>query len=219
MTPYPRLVPTRKNGTELFHDGPDALPFALDGFWQWSVSDLLSNATRGRLAEYLVARAIGIDVDTTVRDEWDACDLRTPEGVRIEVKSSAYLQAWYQERLSPIAFGVPPTRAWNPDDNTWAPDLCRQANFYVFALLTHTDQATVNPMDVSQWQFYLLPTSVLDVRSQKKISLQALESHTTPLTFNELTKAIAKASAAFATRCLTRTCGCRRLAAAAGGQN
>ena len=29
-------------------------------FWKWSVSDLVSNATRGRLAEFIVAKALKI---------------------------------------------------------------------------------------------------------------------------------------------------------------
>ena len=78
---------TRKTGEERFHlSGQPTGPVLLD-FWRWSVSDLVSNATRGRLAEYIVASALGLA--TGVRSEWDAFDLLTPAGLRIEVKSSA----------------------------------------------------------------------------------------------------------------------------------
>lgn len=40
-----------------------------------------------------------------LRVGWDSVDLRH-KGVTIEVKSSAYLQAWGQKRLSRIQFGA-----------------------------------------------------------------------------------------------------------------
>ncbi len=85
------------------------LEFDLLSFWQWSASDLLSNATRGVLAEYLVARALSDRA--SVRVEWDAFDAVTENGVRVEVKSSAYLQSWRQAKLSRITFSTRPTLA------------------------------------------------------------------------------------------------------------
>ena len=80
-----------------------------------------------------------------------AYDLRTADGLKIEVKSAAYLQGWWQRRLSAILFGVRPTRAWDPDTNTFAPEICRQADVYVFAVLKHQAKATLIPLDVAQW--------------------------------------------------------------------
>ena len=53
----------------------------------------------------------------------------------------------------------------------------RQADIYVFCLLKHTVQETIDPLDVAQWEYYVMPTSVLDdkVGGQKQISLQALK--------------------------------------------
>ena len=48
----PPLVVTRKTGSEAFQLGSTALGFDLLSFWQWSASDLVSNALRGRLAEF-----------------------------------------------------------------------------------------------------------------------------------------------------------------------
>lgn len=197
MTDYRRVIPVRKTGRERFHAGTKELTFDLAGFWQWSVSDLLSNATRGRLAEYLVARAIGIDVDSTVRDEWDACDLRTVEGVRVEVKSAAFLQSWYQKGPSVISFRIPRTRTWDAEDATLSDQPSRQADFYVFALLTHADKTTVDPTDVAQWRFYVLPTSTLNerTRSQHSIALLSLEALTKAVSYSELGGAFAVACA------------------------
>jgi hypothetical protein len=63
-------------------------------FWRWAMSDLLSNSTRGVLAEYIVGRLLEIDFDQP-RLEWDAYDLLY-NGRRIEVKSSAYVQTWHK---------------------------------------------------------------------------------------------------------------------------
>ena len=54
----PPITPIHRTGRERFHTAGEDLGFDLRSFWRWSVSDLVSNATRGRLAEYLVARAI-----------------------------------------------------------------------------------------------------------------------------------------------------------------
>jgi len=143
-------------------------------FWQWSTSDLLSNATRGKLAEFLVASDLGINEG--VRNEWDAYDLTTKDGIKVEIKTSAYLQSWHQDHYSKISFDIKPTISWNYQTNKFEGEPKRQSDFYVFCLLHHKDKATVNPMDLDQWTFYVLPTSVLDEQlpTQKSITLNSL---------------------------------------------
>ncbi len=171
-----RRPATRQTGTERFHAAGVDLGFDLLGFWQWSTSDLLSNVTRGRLAEYLVARALGLNIDG-VRDDWAPFDLCTPSGLRIEVKSAAFIQSWHQTRLSSIQFGVPPTRAWNADTSVLSEIAQRQADVYVFALLCHANKSTVDPLNVDHWAFFVLPTGILNARtrSQQSITLRTLE--------------------------------------------
>lgn len=91
-TPRPLL-----DGTEPFHRAGRPADFTILDFWRWADSDLLSNALRGRLAEFLVARAL--DLPFEPRREWMAYDLMTRDDVKIEVKSSAYVQGWFQEKL------------------------------------------------------------------------------------------------------------------------
>jgi hypothetical protein len=67
---YPRIKIVRKTGCERFYLHGRPLELSLLDFWQWSRSDLLSNATRGVLAEYIVASALGLT--RGVRGEWDA---------------------------------------------------------------------------------------------------------------------------------------------------
>lgn len=170
---FEKLVPTRKTGAEPFTQGDASLGFSVLQFWQWSSSNLVGNALRGLVAEFLIARAIG--VDDGVRNEWDPFDLTTPSGLHIEVKSAAYLQSWAQRRESSISFDIRETLAWDAATNLFAPegDRRRQAHLYVFALLAHRSKATLNPLDLSQWEFYLLEASVLNehAKKQRRISL------------------------------------------------
>ena len=156
----PPLQVPRKTGIEPFRCGDFLLNRTLLDFWRWSSSDLVNNALRGVLAEYIVACAL--DLPDSTRIEWDAFDLKTPQGLTLEVKSAAYLQSWQQKALSQITFGIQPTRAWEAATNDYTGELRRQADIYVFCLLHHQDKATVDPLDMAHWTFFLLPTSVLD---------------------------------------------------------
>ena len=164
----------RKSGDERLKVNGNASDFSLLGFWQWSCSDLVGNALRGTLAEYIVACALGIDGGT--RTEWDAFDLCTADGVRIEVKSAAYLQSWKQSRYSAIGYDVRATFGWDAATNTSSPTRRRHADVYVFCLLHHKDKTTIDPLDLSQWTFYVLPARVLDERipTQRRLALSTL---------------------------------------------
>jgi len=189
-----RVRTKRKTGSERVTSKGTDLGFDLLGFWQWSSSDLVSNATRGVLAEYIVARALGIDTGG-VRDEWAAHDLTTRSGVKIEVKSAAFMQSWAQKKPSSITFNVRATRAWDPETNVQSTEVKRQADVHVFALLHHMDKATIDPLIVSQWRFYVLPSCKLNARSQKSITLKALEKlHGRGVTYSELPAAVASAA-------------------------
>lgn len=81
-----------KTGKESLKFNGKNLPSKLSDFWKWSVSDILSNATRGIFAEFIVATATNIDLKIP-RDEWAAYDFVTPDNIKIEVKSAAYIQS------------------------------------------------------------------------------------------------------------------------------
>lgn len=192
---FPRISVSLKKGDERFHLNGQQTPFTVLNFWKWSTSDLLSNATRGILAEFIVATALNIQTDIP-RDEWAAWDLTTPEGYKVEVKSSAYLQSWSQRELSKIFFNVPKTLAWDPISNLQAKVSKRQAQVYVFAVLAHQDKTTVDPLDISQWEFYVLPTTILNERkrSQHSITLPSLRKLCDPVSYQTLRQAVLHAA-------------------------
>ena len=129
-------------------------------FWRWAYSDLVGNAERGALAEFIVACALGIQ--DSERVSWDKYDLLTKEGIAIEVKTSGYLQTWEQVNLSKLIFGISPTYGWDSKTNKYDEAKKRQSDIYVFCVHKHTEQETANPLLISQWDFYLMPTVTLN---------------------------------------------------------
>lgn len=158
-------------------------------FWAWAYSDILSNANRGVLAEFLVGAALG--VISEARIEWDAQDLIYGE-TKIEVKSSAYLQSWEQKALSKIVFDIAPKLSWNASTNTYANVATRAADIYVFGLFAEQDESKANVLDTSQWKFYILPTNVINQQlgQQKTISLNPLRKLSSPVTYTAIRKTV-----------------------------
>jgi hypothetical protein len=202
MTNKDVVVPATKCGDEPFIADGKNLGFILNDFWRWNISDLLNNLTRGHLAEFIVAKAIGHT--KAVRDEWSTLDLETPDGTTVEVKSAAYIQSWPQKDYSTIKFNIGKTMEYDWATRSYHGEPERRANVYVFALLAHKkenvtkDKQTVNPLDLNQWEFFVLPTKVLDDRSQNSITLKSLQDLThhlaQPMTYDRLADAVRQAS-------------------------
>ena len=70
----------------------------------------------------------------------------TKDGVKVEIESAAFLQSWHQRKLSAVTFRTPKTRRWNPEANTQDSVSTRHADVYVFALLAHKENPTVDPV-------------------------------------------------------------------------
>ncbi len=155
------------------HEPIDATGAALRDSRAWECSDLRTNTVRAQLAEYLVARAVGADVRPRV--EWDAYDVLTPDGLRLEVKAGAYLQAWEQSTLSTVTFGGLRGRTWSPETG-YSPAGCYKADGYVFAVVTATEHACYDPLDLDQWSFWVLPVGALAATGQQSIRLSVVEA-------------------------------------------
>lgn len=159
-------------------------------FWAFAMSDLRMNNVRGYLAEFLVSRAVGA---TGSRVEWDSYDVLSPDGVKIEVKSSAYLQVWDQRRLSRIVFTGLTGRTWTPQDGE-SPEATYNADVYVFCIQTAQTHDEYNPLDVAQWQFYVVPRAEIEALGFKAIGLASLIKLTDgPVTYADLSDAIIRA--------------------------
>jgi hypothetical protein len=88
----------------------------------------------------------------------------------LEVKSAAFVQSWEQARPSTISFPIEQ----------------RLATAYVFCLLAEEDPELVNPQDLSQWRFWVVPTAKLH-GDRRSIRLQPLiRSYGQGLPYGEL---------------------------------
>ncbi len=174
----------------------DSVPTGLTvgHFWQWAHSNLLLNTLRGKLAEFIVSRALGINEPTD--DAWGHADLMLPSGVTIEVKSSAFLQSWEQSQLTPPAWkGLRSRRTAQDDGAKWRTDDAATAkgDMLVLALFTAKDYSSANPRELAQWAFWpLLSADILNA----SISLGEVERRFRRCSYESLAAACLELEAA-----------------------
>ncbi len=166
------------------------------GFWSWSTSDLLDNTTRGFVAEYLVANALDSRDPYRFRTKtWSSWDLETDEGLKIEVKTTAICQTWHDETDAETVpmWSIAPISVYDWETKSYSEHKYRPADLYVFCLHAHRDLETLDATDLSQWEFYVLSTKVLDAErpNGKSIRLSSLKRlGATKVSFPELKAAI-----------------------------
>ncbi len=121
---------------------------------------------------------LAVDAEERVRDPWAPYDVKTPDGVTVEVKSTCAFQSWGQKAPSPPSFGIKPTTWWDPETGKTVEPASRHCGVWVFCVLRTTDEDMPNPMDGSAWDFYVLATEALDQHTPtgKSIALSTLES-------------------------------------------
>jgi hypothetical protein len=146
-------------------------------FWQWGFSDLLQNTTRGILAEYIVAVLLG--VDGKPRNPWESFDLRLNDGRTIEIKTMSRLQAWAQKQLSEPRVVIRPSRYWSAKTGIMEKTPSLNADLYIICYFTAEEHSTANPLDLDQWEFFVLDKNkVKDVlKKTKSISLKTLKNY------------------------------------------
>lgn len=166
LTPLP---PKALSGDERF-TGLE-IPVTVLDFWRFALSDLQMNNARGYLAEFLVGTALGIE--KLRRVEWDAFDLLW-EGIRIEVKASARLQAWEQKRHSTIEFGGLKGTRWTPRDGEDPDGKQFNADVYVFCAHLEEEHSKYDQLAVSQWSFYVVPRVALVAYGAERIRLSTV---------------------------------------------
>ena len=159
-------------------------------FFDWAYGDLLSNATRGVLAEYIVQTALGCAPQKRI--EWASYDLVTATGLRIEVKSAAYVQAWVQKRPSRISFSIRKARFWDQDSNEIGDTLARNADVFVFCLLGIPNQEAPEPLDPDNWKFLVLNSAEIEsaLGDQKSVSKSRLDQLGTWVEYKDLPREI-----------------------------
>jgi hypothetical protein len=144
-------------------------------FWRWGFSDLRTNIVRGVLAEFLVAKAVGDP--SPLRNAWDNFDVTTPSGIRVEVKSSAYLQSWRQRDVSRLSFTGLLGREWSAVTNELAPERTLRADVYVFAIHICRKPEDYDPLRVDQWVFHVATAGLLRAVGSRSVSKAFLDRY------------------------------------------
>lgn len=170
-------------GDEVFSCAESPLSTTVKDFWAWSMSRLMADGPRGDLAEFIVNTALGVDT-TTPKTGWGECDI-IYNGLRIEIKCSTYLQAWERPSLSKPVFSIAKTINCDIGEfeggyryigrDSSPPQ--RRSELYIFCLFAATDRAAADPMKLNQWEFYIVPTKLINEKlgDRRKISLQGIE--------------------------------------------
>lgn len=124
-------------------------------FWRWGYSDLLQNITRGIVAEYIVLCALGIEPSKS-RDPWEDCDIKTKNNLKIEIKTTGYLQSWYSKERPKIInpkIVIKPTKLYHSDSGKMESNKTLNSDLYVICFHKEEDWNKVNPLDTDQWTF------------------------------------------------------------------
>lgn len=174
-------IKTYLNPDSIFTNFNSTLNFTVENFWQWAFSDLQQNNIRGILAEFIIAKALNIDLG--LRHTWDDFDLITSNGIKIEVKSGAYLQNWKQKKLSEPVFGSLCGQVWNDAEGKRGGNPIYRADIYIFALQTSTTHDEYNALDLSQWEFYIVKKSQLEIINTKSVSLKTVRRLVEPVKY------------------------------------
>ena len=145
-----------------FDDSPATInnkQSAVSDFWQWAYSDLYQNVTRGMVGQYIVAWALG--VDHVPDDTWGSFDLTSPEGKKIEVKTTSYLQTWEQKNEPKPKFRIKKTHLYSKDTG-YSKEKDFQADIYVLCYFFEEDKEKADITNLNQWKFWVLTKKTIE---------------------------------------------------------
>ena len=101
--------------------------------------------------------------------------MTTPRSkVKVEVKSSAYLQSWNQTPVSKIVFSGLTGRSWS-DETGRSDEREFRADVYVFAIQTCQEPDQYDALDLSHWEFRVVGKNALHERGLRSITKGQLE--------------------------------------------
>lgn len=150
---------------------------------------LVSNAFRGTLVEAIIAGALE-PVWRWCADGWGSFDFEGPNGTGLEVKQSAARQDWHDDSCKECVprFDIAERTGLWEDGVRWVEKPGRAAAIYIFAHHPIFDPAVADHRKPEQWDFYVVPTSVLP--AQKSIGLAAVRSLAVGVPFARLLDAV-----------------------------
>lgn len=156
-------------GNETFLTGNKSIHLTIGDFWRWAYSDLFYCNNLSVLAEYIIASALEINGarSSALLKQYD---FLTSNGFRVNVRTAAYVESRYANRPDCISFCI--SSFGIPCGNGKTK---QTSDVYVFCIYKGMKK-TESPLNLDFWEFYVLPSSVLDKINppKKTITLPSL---------------------------------------------
>lgn len=167
------------SGIEPFTQNGEPIGLSVVDFWSFQFSNILHNPDE--IAEFLVAKALG-QTEPYNKSSWTLFDILYRDK-RIEVKQTAYYHPFNEPgKLSHVRrFGIQQVKE---DDG----ECRRQNDIYIFCLLNGENEESAWPLEISHWEFYIVPTVSINEAfgDQKTVSLSRIREIANPVVYTEL---------------------------------
>ena len=163
------------NGTEPFVMNGKSVGFNMLDFWKFEFSNIYD--MQDEISEFIVAKALEIDVPYN-KEMWTLCDIMYRDK-RIEVKETSYYHPWNKDGQvsEQRAFGITKANSIyeKPDEEN---KYERQNDLYIFCVVNGNTREESNPLNLNNWDFYIVPTSVINekCKDNKTISLSRIQN-------------------------------------------
>ena len=181
---------------EEFTLGGEKLGFNLVDFWRFRYSNIYD--IQGAIAEFIVAKALGLDTASNT-EYWTLWDINY-RGMRIEVKETSYYHTWNKDGKvsSARSFGITKANSRYAESATGKLEdgkenvFERQNDIYVFCLNTGNTKEESNPLNLDNWEFYVIPTKIINLKcgNNKTISLNKVKKITSQVKYCDLKNVI-----------------------------
>jgi len=159
----------------------------LADFWTWAFSDLAGDRTLDTLSEFVV----GLALENLERARSSCAPPITYLGKRIEIRAARWNGSLDEWSLNNIRFDISPEFAREKkgrDMGSWR----RQAECYVFCLFAHIGSNQGGPLNVENWEFYVVERESLDehLGPKRRVKLLEICRMSMPLNHERLREAI-----------------------------
>lgn len=176
-------------GNEKFILNNSKLDFGILDFWIYKYSNIYN--MQEVIAEFIVEKALKIEKSYNT-DYWTLFDILY-RNCRIEIKETSYYHPWNENGKvsNQRTFGITKANS-NYEDNGIENKFERQNDIYVFCLNTGTTKESSNPMNLNNWEFYIVPTSIINEKcgNNKTINLNRVRQLTKAVSYDNLKESI-----------------------------
>ena len=158
-------------GNETFIFNGEVADFKFLDFWKFHYSNIYD--LQDKIAEFIVSKALGVN-EAQNDQYWTLWDVLYRDK-RIEVKETSYYHSFNQEgKVSKQrVFGITKANGSYDPAKSGNSEFCRQNDIYVFCLNTGDTRESSNPLNLNNWEFYVVPTAIINEKcgDNKTISL------------------------------------------------